>query len=162
MNATRHVKTVVKSFVKDDGYTSIACPSCSTVHTVFVNNFRHKNHVINVRCKCLESFKVQLEFRKHFRKPADLNGVYSILPPEGGGGRMIIKNISRSGVGFAVSGKHSIKQKQTATLTFTLDNRKRTKLVKEVVIRAVNGNFIGCQFVENQAFEKELGFYLRP
>lgn len=162
MNATKAVRTVIKSFVKDDGQTSISCPSCGVVRAVSVDKFRHKQHLLNVRCKCLENFNVQLEFRKHFRKPTDLTGLYSILPPDAGGGRMVVKNISRSGVGFSVSGVHSVEIGQKATLKFTLDNRKQTELFKEVIVKAVNSNYIGCRFVANQAFEKELGFYLRP
>jgi hypothetical protein len=47
-------------------------------------------------------------------------------------------------------------------LIFTLDNRKQTVLTKNIIIRTVTGNRIGVEFVEDRAFEKELGFYLLP
>lgn len=152
----------VKAFVNDDGMASISCPSCGIVRPTSVAKFRHRQHILSVKCRCQVQFKVHLEFRKHFRKPTDLDGLYTILPPDAGGGKIKVKNISRSGIGFSVSGVHSIKKGQQAKIKFTLDNRKATELDKHVTIKSIKNNYIGCQFIENQAFEKELGFYLRP
>lgn len=152
----------VKAFVNDQAMASISCPACGIVRTISVKKFKHKQHVLNVKCKCQLQFKAHLEFRKQFRKVTELDGLYVIQPPDAGGGRIKIKNISRSGIGFAVSGVHPIKLGQEARIKFVLDNRKATELDKYVTIMSIKGNYIGCQFVENQAFEKELGFYLRP
>ena len=51
---------------------------------------------------------------------------------------------------------------QLGSLVFTLDNRKKSVLFKKVIIKTVNGNQIGCEFLEDRAYEKELGFYLLP
>lgn len=75
---------------------------------------------------------------------------------------MQVRNISRSGVGFSVSGVHNITVGQQAVLNFTLDNKKQTKLVKKVVIRAIRDNFIGCEFLDQTQIGKDLGFYLQP
>lgn len=160
MNAT-NIKSV-KAFVNDNGVTALACPVCGLVRPTSVSKFRNKRHVLSVKCKCNESFKVHLEFRKHFRKKTDLVGLYSLLPPAAGGGRVKIQNISRSGIGFSISGRHSIKVGNLAKLIFTLDNRNSTELDKQITIKSISENYIGCEFIENQAFEKELGFYLRP
>jgi hypothetical protein len=61
-----------------------------------------------------------------------------------------------------VRGLHDLKIGQTGSLVFTLDNRKETVLFKKVFIKTVNGNRIGCEFIEERAYEKELGFYLLP
>lgn len=160
MNAT-NMKSV-KAFVNDDGMTALSCPVCGLVRPTSVSKFRNKRHVLTVKCKCKENFKVHLEFRKHFRKSTDLEGLYSLLAPAAGGGRVKIQNISRSGVGFSISGMHSIKVGNLAKLKFTLDNRNATELDKQVTVKSITENYIGCEFIENQAFEKELGFYLRP
>ncbi len=152
----------VKAFVNDSGMASISCPACGLVREASVAKFRNQKHVLAVKCKCGVSFKIHLEFRKFFRKNTDLEGVYTILPPDAGGGRVQIKNISRTGIGFSVSGRHTIQIGQNAKLKFTLDNRKNTTLDKFVIIKSVDDNYIGCAFVEDQDFEKELGFYLRP
>lgn len=153
--------SVVKAFVHDNGRVSISCPSCNILRSIQVRNFRNKRHVLNVKCTCSAQFKVHLEFRKHFRKDTDLSGMYFLLSPTSGGGKVRIKDISRSGLRFSVSGKHAIRTGSTAKVTFTLDNRKATELVKKVVVRNIEDNLIGCEFLDDRAFEKELGFYLR-
>ena len=57
---------------------------------------------------------------------------------------------------------HNLKIGQKALIDFVLDNNKSTRLSKEVEIRSVTDNYIGCQFVSHQVFEKDLGFYLQP
>lgn len=73
---------------------------------------------------------------------------------------MTVINLSRNGIGFTVSGIHAIEAGQKAQIKFTLDNPKKTVLEKEVKIIAVNNNLIGCAFLDDLQFEKDLGFYL--
>ena len=140
----------------------IVCPTCDTAKAISVAQFRNRQHLIKVKCKCGNVFKVHLEFRRHFRKPTDLEGTYDLTPPAIGGGKIKVINLSLTGACFEVRGIHDMKIGQKGSLVFTLDNRKQTILFKQVVIVTVNGNRIGCEFVEDRAFEKELGFYLLP
>jgi len=140
----------------------IVCPMCDTAKAISVTRFRHRQHVIKVRCKCGNLFRVQLEFRRHFRKPTDLEGTLDLTSPAVGGGKIKVINLSLSGACFEVRGIHDMKIGQRGSLVFTLDNRKQTVLFKEAVVIRVNGNRIGCEFIEDRAFEKELGFYLLP
>lgn len=149
-----------KAFVKDGDEATIICPSCNVVKELSVRQFRHRLHMLKVKCKCGNTFRVQLEFRRHFRKPTDLSGTYDLLHPAVGGGIARIVNLSLSGVCFEVKGMHDLKIGQKGVLVFKLDNRKETVLSKRVIVRSVIGNRIGSEFMEDQAYEKELGFYL--
>ena len=140
----------------------IVCPECDTAREISAAQFRHRQHLIKVKCKCGHLFKVNLEFRRHFRKPTELEGMYDLTPPGIGGGKIKITDLSLSGACFEVRGIHDIKEGQQGSLVITLDNRKESVLLKRVIIRTVKGNSIGCEFLENRAFEKELGFYLLP
>lgn len=151
-----------KSFVKPDNAAMIVCPECDTAREISAAQFRHRLHLIKVKCKCGHLFKVNLEFRRHFRKPTELEGMYDLIPPAVGGGKIKITDLSLSGACFTVRGIHDIKEGQEGSLVFTLDNRKETVLFKKVIIKTVTAGSIGCEFVENRAFEKELGFYLLP
>jgi predicted Zn finger-like uncharacterized protein len=152
----------LKSFVKSDNGAMIVCPECDTGREISAAQFRHRLHLIKVKCKCGHVFKVNLEFRRHFRKPTELEGTYDLTPPAVGGGKIKITNLSLSGACFEVRGIHDIKSGQEGSLVITLDNRKETVLFKKVMIRTVTANSIGCEFVQDRAFEKELGFYLLP
>jgi len=153
---------ITKSFVKSDNGAVIVCPACSAAKSISVKQFRNRTHLIKVKCKCGHTFKVQLEFRRHYRKPTDLTATYDLLSPAIGGGIAHLINLSLSGACFEVRGIHELHIGQQGTIAFTLDNRNQTAFFKNVTIRAVKGNRIGCEFVDDTAFEKELGFYLRP
>lgn len=118
--------------------------------------------MLKVKCRCGYSFKVQLEFRRHYRKPTDLTGLYDPIPLAIGGGKAKVINLSLSGACFELRGVHDLKIGQKGVLAFSLDNKKETVIKKNIHIRTVNGNRIGVEFLEDQAYEKELGFYLRP
>ena len=106
--------------------------------------------------------ELRMEFRRHHRKTTELEGTYDVHPPATGGGKVKIINLSLSGACIEVRGVHDLKIGQQGSLVFSLDNRKKTALFKRVVIKSINGNRIGCEFVQDQAYEKDLGFYLLP
>jgi hypothetical protein len=126
-----------------------------------VRQFRHHLHLLKVKCKCGNSFRVQLEFRRHYRKPTELNGTFDPTYPASGGGVAKIVNLSLSGACFEIRAMHDLKIGQRGKLLFTLDNRKQTALCKNIYIRSVDGIRIGSEFINDRAFDKDLGFYLR-
>lgn len=154
---------VQKSFVKTNDTASIQCPDCSTVRNIAVGKFRNSRHTLKTRCSCKATFYVALDFRRHFRKPANIIGVYTITgTPGGSGGQMQVYNISRSGIGFTVSGQHNITVGQKALINFRLHDKKNTELTKKVIIKRVNENKIGCEFIKQNRLGKDLGFFLQP
>ena len=146
--------------VNDDDVARIDCPACLAVKSSAVSKFRNVRHAVTVKCRCGNTFQVMFEFRKSYRKPTDLNGTYALTPPESGTSQMKIKNLSLTGLCFEVTGLHDIRVGLKAMLTFTLDDRKKTRINKQVTIRSVRGGVIGVEFHQDQAFEKDLGFYL--
>lgn len=153
--------TPTKAFVNVDGQTTLVCPYCSSVKTVSVGQFRERQHKLKVRCSCSNVFSVNLDFRKCFRKPTRIEGLYDMIPPAVGGGKVLVVNLSIDGACFEVGGLHKLSIGQKGHIDFTLDDRKATRLKREFVIRMVSGSSIGCEFKKTNAFEKELGFYLR-
>jgi len=75
---------------------------------------------------------------------------------------MQVTNLSTGGLQFATSSDHTIEVGQQVQVSFTLDDRKQTEIIKNVTIQSVNGSIIGCQFVENEPLEQALRFYLFP
>ncbi len=152
---------VEKVFVKENDIAIIKCPACRFVKKLSVAKYRQNRKPLKIRCRCDHIFTILLDFRLQYRKDVSLTGTYQLRPPADGAGLMTVKNLSRTGVGFSVSGIHAIQVGQYARIEFTLDNPKQSKLDKKVKIISVNNNFIGCAFLDDQQFEKDLGFYLR-
>lgn len=152
-----------KAFVKTNDTASICCPHCNLIKNIAVGKFREGKHTFKIRCSCGKVFPVSLDFRKHYRKPTQLTGTYSVIePPNNGGGLMKVNNISRGGIDFGVTGLHKIQVGQKILLTFQLDNKKLTEINIEGIVRSVRGGSIGCEFTESTQIGKDLGFYLRP
>ncbi len=155
-----------KSFVTLDNIATITCPECHKSKSVTVGKYRNKNHTLKVRCSCDNSFRILLDFRRHYRKETNLEGTYSMQSPALGTGRLNILNISRSGVGFAigfeVAGRNTMKLGQKAQISFELDNKKMTVMNKVITIRTISDQYVGGEFEDHQALDKDLGFYLQP
>lgn len=159
----RHGMKIQKSFVKTNDTASIRCPDCGLVKNIAVGRFRNNRHTLKTRCTCGSSFLVALDFRRHYRKPTQIVGMYSLIgSPYSGGGQMQVNNISRSGVGFSISGMHNINIGQKALLNFRIDDKKQTILTKKVMIKNVRNNVVGCEFINQTQIGKDLGFYLQP
>lgn len=75
---------------------------------------------------------------------------------------MQVNNISRSGVGFSVSGSHRMVVGQKVLLNFRITDKKQTELTKKAIIKRVNTNQIGCEFANQSQIGKDLGFFLQP
>ena len=151
----------VKAFVREDDTATIICPACKLPKNVSVASYKNKSPELKVRCNCNNVFKVYLDFRRFYRKATDLPGRYKTLNPRGhGGGEIHVVNISKGGLGFTVSGMNTIEKDHRLEVSFELDDKRMTRLQKEVVVQSVSGDFVGCRFSSNQAYEKELGFYL--
>jgi hypothetical protein len=152
----------VKTFVRGNNTATIICPACNTARHINAEPYRYKKHNIKVRCHCGARFCLSLDYRRHYRKLISLPGTYAVTTPgKIGGGVIHIRNISRGGLGFTVSGLHHMEKDLTLILEFHLNDKNQTKLRKEAQIRSVKGNYIGCQFPENDVVEKALGFYLQ-
>lgn len=151
----------IKAFVRANDTVTIVCTACNMPKNAAVGAFRNKSHDLKVRCPCGNVFMVHLDFRQHYRKLTDLPGTFRSINPSGMGGDMKVKDVSISGVGITISSVHTLEKGNTLILDFTLDDKKKTKLTKEVVVQSVEGKMIGCRFVERQAYNKELGFYLK-
>ena len=147
--------------VSEKGTAILVCPHCGSKKNVSVDKFKGTKHTIKPRCSCGESFVTHLNFRSTKRKKTDLQGSYNITSNGGGQGAAAITSLSKNGIGFSVSGMHDIKVGQTGLIDFVLDNRKSTRLSKEVIIQSVTKNRIGCLFSPHQPFEKDFEFYLQ-
>ena len=151
----------VKVFVLQDNKATIVCPHCNSAKQVSLDGYRNKGKTLKVRCKCKETFTVELDFRNYYRKQTNLAGTYRSINPPGGGGPVNVCNLSLGGMGFTVAGMHSLQPGHTIEVEFRLDDKNFSKLVKRARVCTIQKNYIGCQFPDQERAGKELGFYLR-
>lgn len=152
---------VQKVYVTPSGSAIIKCPDCEMVRTLVADKFRGAKHILNVKCSCKNIFRVNLEFRKFYRKPTNLPGKYVLLPEKIHHSRTMVANISQGGVCFHILGGHQLGDGQEIQVCFSLDDHHRSEIDRQAVVRFVEKNNVGCAFTDNSsAPDKALGFYL--
>jgi hypothetical protein len=151
---------IEKVYVNPDNTAVVKCPHCETTKIVPVGKFKGPKRRLKIRCGCKASFRISFEFRKAYRKKVQLSGDYTKVAPAQGRGKMQVKDISMTGIKFATATKHNLAAGEALSLAFTLDDRNRSRVEKDVVIRWVKDKEVGCQFTESLQYDKVFGFYL--
>jgi hypothetical protein len=80
-------------------------------------------------------------------------------------GRIIVEDISQTGIGLRIPGRHAILVSDVLSIAFTLDDKQKTDIQKSVLVRRIDDRFIGAEFVDHDTYtdtNRILGFYLRP
>jgi hypothetical protein len=97
---------------------------------------------------------VLFEKRRHHRKEVNLPGVYWDKSDQNESGYMVVKNLSRSGIGFHVLSKDFkemdgidwIKPGVILHVEFRMNDKERSVIHGDVVVRNTNGAFVGAEF----------------
>ncbi|OQX06840.1 MAG: hypothetical protein BWK76_25670 [Desulfobulbaceae bacterium A2] len=162
---------IVKAFVRQDGSATVVCPACGRSKVMPASAIKPGLR-IKARCVCHIEFIVTFEFRRSYRKSVQLPGSYTVLPPNRGGGEMLVTDISRGGIKLHLPAGHGLNPGQRIEINFQLDDKRQSAIQRQVVVRhilgkevvlgQVLGTEIGCEFIEHDFYDKVLGFYLNP
>lgn len=156
------VSTVKKVYVDADGLVLFVCPNCGEVQKEQAQVYKNtKGGPINIQCKCGNTYEVEIEFRKLFRKEAKLDGIYSTESNSDNWQKIIVKNISIQGCGFETLKPNLLKPDEEIKIEFKLNNAKKSLIRRRAIVRSICKNYIGCEFIELPALDADLGFYLR-
>lgn len=159
MRKTTQESRITKSYVGQNGKAVIVCPCCKKAKAIDTDSFQKRKASLKVRCACSQNFTVYLDYRQSYRKPTKLIGTFRL----GTGQERLVKinNLSLGGAQLEVVGLNKFLPGQNGYIDFVLDDRKQTHIRKNFSVKTVIGKKIGCQFKDDQAYNKELGFYLR-
>lgn len=151
----------LKVFLSDSGKTTVKCPFCGKCHYIKVPEDFH-NKAVRGKCTCGKSFPVLFDSRKYYRKEVRLPGEY--WNRMGEKDLMTVTTLSFSGAGFEAGRPNPcLHSGETIRLNFLLKNTDKIWIRSNALVRRVNGNKIGVDFMwmdEHQ--QKCLGFYLMP
>lgn len=151
-----------KVHISSNNTATFVCPNCENTSTVDVSKYAKvdKRVTVNVKCRCGHRFTVVLEKRKKYRKETNLPGNYVNLNAANDKGIMVVLDISSSGLKLKLNVKRNFKSGDALRVSFNLDDKRRTRIEKKVVVQNVNGNFIGVAFAPEEPDDPALGFYL--
>jgi PilZ domain len=147
----------------------LVCEQCHRSKAVQAAVVKDLPQPLKVKCPCGVTFGVNIIIRQFYRKKTRLPGVYikrntltgKILEQ----GKMIVEDISRTGIGLRISSPHTILINDVLAITFTLDDKQQTDIHKSVRVRRIDNYFIGAEFIDHDAYSdtnRILGFYMMP
>ena len=154
------------ALLKDGKTANIACKHCNHQKLLDISVIQNIGTRLKATCTCGNEMYIKIELRREHRKMVHLEGVYirgrgdRIAMKSDDWGRILIENLSRHGIGFKVFGKPDVRVNDRFRVKFTLDNTASSVVQKEVVVRSVVEEAIGCQFVGKDPCDVTIGFYM--
>ena len=149
------------------GMVLITCPNCGRRKELSFPEIRGLGKTINAKCPCTYDFVATLELRTAFRKQVELEGHFikkrsgkTISESSASWGNVLIKNISRKGIGFIAGKGLNIATGDILAMRFNLDNASQTAISKSVSVKSVRGEYVACQFTETDKHDVTIGFYM--
>jgi hypothetical protein len=148
---------------------TFVCEQCRHSTALKVTAAKDLPQPLTIQCPCGATFELNIGIRQFYRKKTRLPGRYvkydiqtdHILEQ----GRMLVEDISRTGLGLRTLCCHTIMVNDVLLLTFTLDDKQKTAMQKSARVRRIDNRFIGAEFVDHDAYtdtNRILGFYLMP
>ena len=148
-----------KVYVDHTNRVKIICPKCGLEKNKNVFKFKNSHKKLKANCKCGEVFRLALDFRKYFRKNAQLIGEYFVKGKDEKR-KILIENVSKTGIKFATLKPHNFSKGDLVELKITLDTPMIMEVRTRVKILWIIDRNLGGQFNDPKLLEKDLGLYL--
>lgn len=149
-----------KVYINRENEGEVICPNCGKTKIINVSNHRISQKPIRVKCQCSHSFNIVLEYRRYHRKTVNIPGKLfqrqSTTPVDD----VMITSISVVGVGFEIKSAMGVKVDEVYDIVFTLDDDLDSMVREEVMIKRIEGTFVGAEFTDQDKYHHELDFYL--
>lgn len=140
------VKTRRVHVGKDD-MALLECPYCQASRIVDAARFRNREDALKVKCICRKTFSVSFEWRGSLRKEVYFDGYYSKLSATKEWHRMLVKDISETGIGLTTLTEHNLREGDKVKVKFMKGDRKTSEIEKTAIVRRViKDNYVGCEF----------------
>ena len=153
-------------FIYKDNKAIVICPKCEKSKTIDVSEDIGSKYLVRLqhKCSCGYLYIVLLERRKRHRKIVNLPGTFicSVSKDQADKGLMTIQDITRAGpcIKLDANTKQKFNIGDKFLLEFHLDDKARSLIKKEAIIRNVRGPFIGVEFSSVDLYDRALGLYM--
>lgn len=151
----------VKAYVNENNMATVVCASCGRKKTIDASRFKGCNKGVRVKCACSSSFIVLFERRRYYRKNVNLTGQFHRAHPASETGEIVVNDISRSGIRFTTREKSGLQIDEIIKITVVLDDKARSVISQNAVIRRVEDLTVAAQFCDSNP-PRALAFYLMP
>jgi len=116
---------------------------------------------LKVKCStCNKTFNIKFDLRKYYRIKVKFPGKIFYFQSEKDMGDIIIISLSLGGIGFFIIDELSIKRDEIYRIKFQLDDEYSSVVCEEIIIKRVDGRFVGAEFYHSDRYNHELDFYI--
>jgi len=156
-----------KVFISSDNTITFKCPKCNQPRTVDMSNFKNleKAERVKVKCACGNTYYALIEKRKQFRKKTNFPGTFthivSGIPKDKG--TLLVTNVSRTGLKIKLNSKKEFFIGDNIIVEFHLDDKNRSLIKKECIIKKAFGLEFGIEFISvhpSDPNDRAIGFYM--
>ncbi|MCP3874362.1 MAG: hypothetical protein GY699_14560 [Desulfobacteraceae bacterium] len=149
-----------KLFVDKNNIIHVTCPKCGNERdkdvSLYLNLSLDQAIQFRYNCPCGHKFSLLIERRQYIRKSVNLKGVlicnrhkYKILVLD-----ILIMDISRYGLKIKLIDKLNIEKGQKVVIEFQLNDKLKSNVTKEAIIKNVIFPSIGVEFLSFDHYDK--------
>jgi hypothetical protein len=156
-----------KVFISSDHTITFKCPKCNQPRTVDVSNYQNLEKVerVKVKCACKNIYYALIEKRKQFRKRTNFPGTFTHIVSDTpkDKGTMIVTDVSRTGLKIKLNSKREFIIGDKIIVEFHLDDKSRSLIKKECIIKKDFGLEFGIEFISvhpSDPSDRAIGFYM--
>lgn len=154
--------------VSENDTFKFKCPKCKVVKEEDVSKFKELETSVNfkVKCTCGNSYSVNLERRKFYRKEISSHGMFFYRPlnEKDQKGEMTVLDISAGGLKLKTIEPPKFRKGDIIEVEFSIAHNSGILIKKHVIVRNIKDNVINAEFCSfkflNDPQDRNLWFYL--
>lgn len=152
-------------YISSKNSATFTCPKCETTKTVDVTRYAQIEQKVKVKSTCRgcgHAWTSVLEKRKKYRKGVSLQGTFAHIVDNRPvyKGAMEVINISAGGLKIKLQGPLDLNLNDKLRVEFNLDDARNTLISKDVLVKNLDGPYIGLAYSHAEGDDPALGFYL--
>ncbi len=155
------IKTV---YISATNQATFTCPQCEATKTVDVSRYAKMDQTVKVKstCGCGHTWTSVLEKRKVYRKGVSLPGTFTHLVDNNPvtKGSLEVTDISAGGLKIKLLELIDLRLNDKLRVEFHLDDARHTLISKDVLVKNIDGIYIGVAYSRSESDDPALGFYL--
>ena len=142
----------------------VTCVHCDAKRTINMSSYTDHylgEKPLKVKCSlCNKTFYVKFDLRRYHRIHVNFPGKIVYFQSEKDVDDITIVSLSLGGVGFVINNNFDIKTDDVYEIKFQLDDEHSSIIYEEIVIKRVDGRFVGAEFYHSDRYNHELDFYI--
>ena len=155
---------ITRIYLNENRQGVVTCVHCDVKHTINMSNYTDDylgEKSLKVKCSvCNKTFYIKFDLRKYRRININIPGKIFCFRSEKEIDDVTIISLSLGGIGFIIKNNLNIKNNDIYRINFQLDDEYVSVICEEIIIKRVDGCFVGAEFYHSDRYNHELDFYI--